>query len=196
MRLTVIVFLTVFAIACGSPNKKNIAQEKTEELSETANDSINTLVEDDVDGGQMLLGRIDKQGLKKDLFSDWFQPNFAETTLDTATIQKLKPLLEGIEIKAFMGTWCEDSQREIPALYAILDATNFTMEKFRLYALDHDKKTPQGFEDDLNIEYVPTLLFYRDGEEIGRFVEYPQVSLEKDILAIVSDADYKHPYAE
>ena len=45
-------------------------------------------------------------------------------------------------------------------------------------------------------DYVPTIIFYRDGLEIGRFVEFAQVSLEKDILAIVSGVGYKHSYED
>ena len=36
--------------------------------------------------------------------------------------------------------------------------------------------------------------FYKDGKEIGRYVEYARVSLEKDILKIVSGLPYKHSY--
>jgi hypothetical protein len=46
----------------------------------------------------------------------------------------------------------------------------------------------------LNIFKVPTFIFYKDGKEIGRYVEYARVSLEKDILKIVSGLPYKHSY--
>ena len=95
-----------------------------------------------------------------------------------------------------MGTWCEDSQREIPHFYTILDAAGFDDDNLELVTVTHEKDTPQEYEKGLNIEYVPTLIFYRDGEELGRFVEYAQDTLENDILAIVSGEEYKHAYAE
>jgi hypothetical protein len=58
------------------------------------------------------------------------------------------------------------------------------------------KETPQNYEKDLNIEYVPTLLFYKDDKELGRYVELAQETLEKDMIAILSGEEYKHSYQE
>ena len=38
----------------------------------------------------------------------------------------------------------------------------------------------------LKIELVPTIIFYKDGYEIGRIVETLTESLEKDLLKILS----------
>jgi hypothetical protein len=43
---------------------------------------------------------------------------------------------------------------------------------------------------------VPTFIFMKDGQELGRIVEYPLESLEKDMAKILSGVDYKHAYAE
>ena len=95
-----------------------------------------------------------------------------------------------------MGTWCGDSRRETPSLYKILDATNFNYKNFTLITVSREKSTPKGFEKNMDIVYVPTIIFYRNGEEIGRFVEFAQESLEKDMLAIVSGVGYKHSYED
>ena len=39
---------------------------------------------------------------------------------------------------------------------------------------------------DLDIELVPTFIFYRNGEELGRIVETPEDTLEKDLAEIVN----------
>ncbi|MEJ2614863.1 MAG: hypothetical protein P8Z35_07895 [Ignavibacteriaceae bacterium] len=44
----------------------------------------------------------------------------------------------------------------------------------------------------MKIELVPTIIFYKDEKELGRIVETPNDSLEKDILKILTgdkDAD-------
>jgi hypothetical protein len=46
----------------------------------------------------------------------------------------------------------------------------------------------------LNILRVPTLLVYENGHEVGRVVESPVISLEKDMLAIVTRQPYEHRY--
>ena len=63
-----------------------------------------------------------------------------------------------------------------------------------MVAVNEDKKTPDNLEKGLNIERVPTFIFYKKGKEIGRFVEYPRESVEADILKIVSGEPYKHAY--
>ena len=36
--------------------------------------------------------------------------------------------------------------------------------------------------------------FYKKGEELGRYVEYPRETMEKDILKILERKSYKHSY--
>ena len=38
----------------------------------------------------------------------------------------------------------------------------------------------------LDINFVPTFIFYKAGEEIGRIIEMPYETLEKDMLELVS----------
>ena len=49
---------------------------------------------------------------------------------------------------------------------------------------DKIKQGPNGEEKGLSIHRVPTFLFYKDGEEIGRIVESPVGNLELDIAQI------------
>ncbi|MCB0473638.1 MAG: thioredoxin family protein, partial [Flavobacteriaceae bacterium] len=67
-------------------------------------------------------------------------------------------------------------------------------KNLELITVDHSKKTPDNLQEGLNITNVPTFIFYKKGKEIGRFVEYPRETLEKDILAIISGQPYKHSY--
>ena len=47
--------------------------------------------------------------------------------------------------------------------------------------------SPNGEEQGLEIGFVPTYIFFRNREEVGRIVENPMQSLEKDMLAILND---------
>lgn len=197
MKKIIFALVAVSLIACGSPKQKkeDKSPEKTM-LEEDKIPSINREVPDEEDGGNMLLGEINKKAFSNEPYSEWFEANAEFHTLDTATVKKIKPLLKDVKITAFMGSWCSDSQREIPAFYKIIEFVDYDLDKLTLYAMDHQKLTEEGYENTLDINYVPTLIFYREGKEIGRFVEHAQESLEKDILAIVSGADYKHAYEE
>lgn len=144
----------------------------------------------------ILLGTVDEEGFKQEPFNVWYNTNYSEYKVDEALVDELKSLSKDIDIKTFMGTWCEDSQRETPNFNKLLDAIDFREKDHSLYALSREKTTPQQFENDLNITNVPTFIFYKDGKEINRIVEYPIESLEKDMLNILSGKDYKHAYAE
>ncbi|WP_298512437.1 thioredoxin family protein [uncultured Kordia sp.] len=126
----------------------------------------------------------------------WFSPNYSTYPVDKETGEKVLPLLADVNIKVFMGTWCEDSQREVPHFYRILDVLKINEKKVELITVDEDKMTPEHLEDGFDITNVPTFIFYKDGKEINRIVESPVTSLEKDMLSILSGEDYKHTYAE
>ena len=144
----------------------------------------------------ILLGPADETGFAQEPFNFWYNANYSDYKVDETLVDELTVLSKGVEIKTFMGTWCEDSQRETPNFYKLLEAINFKENKHSLYAVSKEKTTPQEFEKDLNITNVPTFIFYKDGKEINRIVEYPIESLEKDMLNILSGKDYKHAYAE
>ena len=154
------------------------------------------VVPDTIDYGMMLLGIINKDGFKNELFSEWYKESFNEHILDTVTIEALTSKLNNVSIKVFMGSWCSDSQREVPALYKILDAAKYDYSKLSIIAVSHDKDTPDHLEKGLDIQYVPTIIIYKEDKEIGRFVEFAQENLEKDLLAIINEVGYKHSYEE
>ncbi len=193
MKYLIILLISLSLIACKNSDKQEESTTSTETI---ASEGVNTLVPDEVDGGEMLLGKINFEGLQKEPFEEWFRLNYNVHPLNTTLIDSIKPLLKNVSIKVFMGTWCEDSQREVPALYKILEASEYKMDYLEMVAVTHDKDTPQGLEIDYELEYVPTIIFYKDGAEINRIVEYPQQNLERDMLTILKEEPYKHTYAE
>jgi thiol-disulfide isomerase/thioredoxin len=188
----------IIVIACkqSSESETSTSFNKQESQEETSPEGMNTKVPDEEDGGEMLLGKINFKGLQQEPFKEWFELNEAEHVLDSILVDSIRPLLKNISIKVFMGTWCEDSQRELPALYKVLKATNYKMSDLDMIAVSHDKDTPEGFEKDYELQYVPSIIFFKDGAEINRIVEYTQETLEKDILKILSGKPYQHAYAE
>ena len=141
-----------------------------------------------------LVGIADKASFNQAPYKAWFDQKFEAYNIDAATIASLKTALKGITIKGFMGTWCGDSKRETPRFFKILEQADFQMNNLELVTVNRSKKTPDNLQEGLNIFKVPTFIFYKDGKEIGRYVEYARISLEKDILKIVTGMPYKHSY--
>jgi len=149
-----------------------------------------------LDKDENLVGIATKDSFLIEPFNEWFSFNYDNYEVNEATLKELKPLLKDVTIKAFMGTWCSDSQEQTPVFYKILDASKFDYKNLELVAVNEHKKTPGNLQKGYNIERVPTFIFFKNGIEIGRFVEYPRESVEADILKIVSEEPYKHSYEE
>lgn len=143
-----------------------------------------------------LVGLVSKEQFTATPFNDWFQPNYNYYKLNTKVVEELKPLLQKITIKAFMGTWCGDSQQQVPIFYKILDAAAFNYKNLEMIAVSNTKTTPDNAQEGYNIIRVPTFIIYKNNQEIGRIVEYPVETIEKDLLKILSNQPYKHSYAE
>jgi len=100
-------------------------------------------------------------------------------------LEQLKKGLEGVSIKAFIGTWCDDSQYYFPLLIQLLRQASFPIEQMEIYGLDKNKNYLDGAAAPNQVKLVPTLIFYRDNKEIGRFVETPKKGILEDLLKVV-----------
>lgn len=145
----------------------------------------------------MLLGEFQKEELQQKPFASWFEPTYKNFTPNSEAMEIIKKNIGDYDIKLFMGTWCGDSKRETPKFLRILDEADYDYDNIDMYAVDHSKTTPAKAEEELNIQRVPTIIFYKNGKEVNRFVEYSQgESIEDDIAKILSGVDYKNSYAD
>jgi thiol-disulfide isomerase/thioredoxin len=141
---------------------------------------------DTVKNKKMLIGFCTREAFQDTAFKDWFDEQYKNYQPDYEVLDKLEGNLDEISITIVMGTWCSDSREQVPSFYKILDELNYDTNKIKLICVDRKKKGLSDEADSLNIELVPTIIFYRNNEEIGRIIETPAESLEKDILEIVS----------
>ncbi|MGB5944247.1 MAG: thioredoxin family protein [Leeuwenhoekiella sp.] len=160
----------------------------------TASTEVQQPTPEVIDGN--LVGQMSKSDLTQASYSEWFDPGAASYRVNDELVKPLKKGLKGVDITIFMGTWCGDSKRETPRLYAILDALDYDLSNVNLIGVTRSKTTPDNLEEGLNIKRVPTIICYKNGEELGRIVEYPVESLEEDMLKILNGEEYKHAYAD
>lgn len=152
----------------------------------------------DTRGNAMLLGKASRARLQQPPFAEWFTKNYSDYKIDSSTANRLKPKLNGKQFLIFMGTWCGDSRTEVPRIYKLLDYCGVAESNIQLVTVNaHDsvlKQSPTHEEKGLNIHRVPDLLVYEKGVEIGRIVETPVQSWEKDLLTIVQHEPYTPGY--
>jgi hypothetical protein len=159
--------------------------------------SINQVTKDSR-GNDMLIGKCTKDALMTAPFNAWYTSNYDAYKVDSFTCTYIKPLLADKSITIFMGTWCGDSQREVPRILKMLECCGFPQDMLTLIMVSNKpeeyKQSPQHEEQGKNIVRVPTIIIEEKGAEVGRIIEYPVVSLEKDLLAILSKGNYTPNY--
>ena len=205
MKKTLALLSLIILAACSTSKSttaiktNNTTQKVSKTITKTANTkthSSNTAVAKKAvkKVKTMLIGKEDRTALEAAPFGTWFNKNYAAYTTKDDTTPQSKKGLKGVTITTFMGTWCSDSKRETPRMLKILDAAKFKDKNFTLITVDRSKKKPTEFTTGNNIIRVPTFIFKKDGKEIGRIVERPVESLEKDMLKILNGEPYKHAY--
>ncbi|WP_031425281.1 thioredoxin family protein [Flavimarina sp. Hel_I_48] len=189
MKKLVLILLTCTVLAatgCKSLSGKNT--QKQEQMNESIPEEKSFT---EVDG--ILVGEIGRQQFEKETYAKWFEPRYDAYTIHEDDVAVVHDLMKGIDVTVLMGTWCPDSRREVPNFFKILDITN-TSPDIELIAVSRAKTTPAGLENGKQLQRVPTFIFSKNGKELGRIVEYPIESLEKDIIKILSGEEYKHAY--
>ena len=137
--------------------------------------------------GKILLGPQTRSQFSKEPFNSWYDYGYKEYEFDKTLIDQLKKnKITSYHITVVLGTWCSDSQREVPRLMKILDAVKFPEGKLHIIGLTRKKEGINGEEVQYGIKKVPTIIVEKYGQEIGRITETPQTgSLERDLLDII-----------
>jgi thiol-disulfide isomerase/thioredoxin len=147
---------------------------------------FNTITIDEKTDKPMLIGHTTLEAFNDTSFSWWWNSAYNMYEVDSADAEELKVNIEDVNIKIVMGTWCSDSRTEVPHFYKILDEINYPEDKVTLINVNRDKRGLENEVEGLDINFVPTFIFYKSGEEIGRIIEMPYETLEKDMLELVT----------
>jgi thioredoxin 1 len=94
-----------------------------------------------------------------------------------------------LKVKILFGTWCHDSEREVPRMLKLLTASGVKEDNISLISLDIRKEEPEGRAKALDVRFTPTFIFFSDDVELGRIIERPLESLQADIAAMVGLSD-------
>lgn len=148
----------------------------------------------------VIYGTFNPQLLEQSSYDSWYKPGYEKYNANPETVKQLQQIkTKGLRIQVFLGTWCGDSKREIPHFIKLLHQIQFPLQQVQFIGLGGSdslyKQSPAGEEKGLGIFRVPTFVVYQHNTEIGRINEYPAISLEADLLAILSGQSYQPNYA-
>lgn len=185
------IYLPLFALlilACQQKVKTPPSSEKKIEITDK-------LLGKDWEGNEILVGEVTYDQMAF-YTKEWFLKEYNNYKVNQKLVTDITPLLKGKEVILYMGTWCEDSQREVPAMMKILKESEYDIHSIKIIAVNEDKTTPDQIEKKHQLTYVPALIFFEEGKEINRIVEFPIGTLEEDIFTILNGDSYKNAYAE
>ena len=101
-------------------------------------------------------------------------------------IDALKTRLgSGMKIDVYLGTWCPDSRNNVPLFLKILDRAAVTVPVRYFNVPRKSPRDTKYYVEAMQVERVPSFIFYRDGKEIGRIIENPKASMVEDMMDIV-----------
>lgn len=143
---------------------------------------INMTITDERSGNPMLVGYCNQEAFSLDAFSDWFTKEYDEYEVDVETTELISPKIENLKITIVLGTWCSDTRRELPRFLKILDEVKFDYSNLTMIAVDRNKEAEGTNISELDVHAVPTFILFRNGDELGRIIEFPMDTLEKDML--------------
>lgn len=101
-------------------------------------------------------------------------------------LNDLQPLLIDKNIVVVLGTWCGDSREQLPYFLKTMDSLSFEEENITFICVDRAKETEEELLENLNIDRVPTFIVYHNEEELGRIIEKPTISIEEDMVLMLS----------
>ncbi len=138
----------------------------------------------------MALGWVQRSVLDQPEYHQ-FKATYDTVQPEQDFIEMIPKVDQDIDVTVFFGTWCSDSQREVPRFLKIVDETGIASDRIRLYGVDRTKKSADGLTEQFKIERVPTFIFMKHGVEVGRITEKPHTVLEADMVSILADAQSK-----
>lgn len=112
-----------------------------------------------------------------------FQTELMNYKVNEAILAKTD--FKGVSLKVVLGNWCEDSQREVPRLMKMLGSFPMSSVPVTYYLVNREKYCADPEVQKLEVKFVPAIIIYRDGKELGRIIETPEGSLEANVVKIV-----------
>lgn len=143
----------------------------------------------------VLLGNCAPHMLLIEPFNAWYIPNYNNSQIDSSKISALAKAFKNKRIEIFAGTWCGESKADLPKMLKLLHAAEVDSTQIKLVFLNNTaaqyKQSPRHEEAGKNIVRTPTYIIYKGSKEMGRIIDSPVESFEKDLLKILRNEPYQ-----
>ena len=144
---------------------------------------FNQIIHDEDRQKDILVGELNMDGIMGSVFGEYYFEEFETYQPNMQIMESLiTNLAPDFQYTIVLGTWCGDSKREVPRMLKVLEEAGIDSDDIKLYAVDFSKEAENTPVGTLNIVKVPTLIVYKDMEDIGRILDPLVESIEGDVL--------------
>lgn len=154
---------------------------------ETKTQYINKQTEDPLSGEIILIDTCTDDAIVAfPSMKERYDIEYPEYVPEPGALNELLPLLKDKRIVVVLGTWCGDSREQLPRFLKIIDSLSIDKKNIIFICVNRSKRAAEGLLENLNIERVPTFIVYENEKELGRIIEKPIVSIEEDLILVLS----------
>ena len=146
---------------------------------------MNQTIFDPKSNHDIMIGYCTLAGITDTLFNSSFKKEYDNYTPDGEIMSQVTSLLDEITVTIVLGTWCSDSREQVPRFMKIIEAPENAFREPVIICVDRYKKAGDVTLEGMDILKVPTFLVYHYGMELGRIIETPKTTLEKDLLTVL-----------
>ncbi len=143
--------------------------------------SAQTTTRDSLTHQNILIGPVNRAVIDS---TTWYQSNSQLYTPTPEVIRSIDSLSAGDSVLVVFGSWCPDSHIWVPIFLNIADSTRLA-KNIKFLAVPPSSEGQRKLTPGLNIEKVPTFIFYHNGKELGRIVETPHGDFGEDIINVL-----------
>jgi len=124
-----------------------------------------------------------------------WQEEYAAAQPDAAALDRLASAEGSYRIVTVLGSWCDDSQREVPRLIKILDRLDAPVFSHEMIGVDRtrrivDSELALDAGVERTVDRVATfVVFDNDGIELGRVIENPEKPIEELLVEFLTPAE-------
>jgi thiol-disulfide isomerase/thioredoxin len=181
MKKSLILILTcqLFLLTVGS--QLNAQEAIQQSIAKPGELNTQVTIEDET----MLKGLTNRAAFDLPKYKHWFDSTYQAYDLNTKMLAEIQSVSPNIRFEIYLGTWCSDSRREVPALYKVMDQLSISKDQIYQVCVDRSKVVPESLMTLKGLEFVPTIVVYENNQEVGRIVEFPNETIEKDLVMML-----------
>ena len=98
------------------------------------------MVHDTTINKEVLIDYCDRTGLESGEFGTYYTLEFEDYSLNDSLVKLIGNKINDFDITIVFGSWCSDSEQQVPHFYKILDQAGYDDNQLKIIAVNRQRK--------------------------------------------------------